>query len=305
MGVGGIKVTVISHFWNNAAILPYWLRHHVRLFDHGIMIDHGASDGSVELIRRYAPSWEIRQTERCQEAFIASAADREVMAIEEEVAGWKMVLNVTEFLITTDVKAYIRSLPRHVHGVTTSGVVLVEAPQTRYAKLSDEPLFLQKTFGYFESELGKKPEDYGVPGVWRSRLLHDYPNGKYETGRHVTKVDHINDPRLFLAWAGWAPFELIKQMKMQVQTRIPREEFANDFSVQHLLKSEQDLDDRLAEEQARSHDLLSDSHYAAALQRMRAWYISGRTSDGFAGWVRAYARRARRWATSLGSPRSA
>lgn len=263
-----MRTTVISHFWNNAAILPYWLSHHKRLFDHGILIDHGATDGSADLIRKITPRWEVRETRRCKEHFIAGAADEEVMGVEEGVEGWKMVLNVTEFLVHYDLKRYIRRLPSGVRGVTTSGVVLVEHPEQRHRPLDDRPPFLQKTYGYFEYELGKRPEDYGVPGVWRSRLLHNYPDGDYEVGRHVTRVAHVHDPNLFLAWAGWAPFELIKRMKMQVQTRIPKSDFDNQFSVQHKIDSEDELEARLRDEQSKSHDLRDDPRYAMILARI-------------------------------------
>jgi hypothetical protein len=263
------RTTVICHFWNNAVLLPYWLRHHTRLFDHGIMIDHGATDESAELVHRLAPHWELRSTTRCKEAFDAAEADKEVMEIEEQVPGWKMVLNVTEFLLHFDLHEYIAALPRGVRGVTTSGVVLVDTPQSRHAPVTGEPLFFQRTHGYFEYELGKRPEDYGYPAVWRSRLLHNYPNGEYELGRHVTHVSHLEDPGLFLVWTGWAPFELIKKMKLEVQTRIPASDFERGRSLQHKLASEAELEARLAEHQQRSHDLLVDQNYVTMLERTR------------------------------------
>jgi hypothetical protein len=274
-----VNTTLICHFWNNAWILPYWLRHHTRLFDHGIMIDHGASDGSVDIIRKLAPTWEVRKTQKCIDNFVAKDADQEVMAAEREVKGWKMVLNVTEFLLVKNLHNYINVLPGDVRGVTTSGVVLVDMPWALDDPVSDEPLFLSKTYGYFEYELGKKPEDYGIPGVWRSRLLHNYADGQYEIGRHVTHVEHIHDPRLFLAWTGWAPYHHIKAMKMAVQTRIPSHEFEQGFSVQHQLATENDLLEKLRVEQERSHDLLADKNYLAALRALGLKPRFGRSLD--------------------------
>jgi len=260
-----MNTTVICHFWNNASILPWWLRLHTGLFRHGVLVDHGASDGSVELIREMAPHWEIRPTRRCTEWFDSAAADEEVMAIEAEFSGWKMVLNVTEFLVLGNLDAYLAALPAEVSGVTTSGVVMVDRPQDRGRALSDDPLFAQCNYGYFEYELGKRPEDYGFPAVWRSRLLHRHETGRYEVGRHVCGVPHVYDPALYLAWAGWAPFDLIKDMKMSVQQRIPPQDFARGRAVQHQVGSVDELEARLASEQARSHPLFDDVGYARAV----------------------------------------
>jgi len=269
-----MTATVICHFWNNAWILEHWLRHHRRLFSHGILIDHGSSDGSCDLIRELAPEWEIRPTWRCRDAFRSVDADLEVMEVEEGIRGWKMVLNVTEFLVLTDLEGYIAALPAHVRGVTTSGVVLVDSAAARWAPLTNEPLVTQCLHGYFEYELGKKPRDYGYPAVWRSRLLHAHRSGRYEVGRHVCGVDHVYDPRLFLAWAGWSPFEHIKAMKMAVQQRIPAEDFERGLALQHRLGSERDLEQRLAVEQARSHGLFVDPRYARAVEAVRRRFAS-------------------------------
>ena len=36
------RLTVICHFRNEEVLLPFWLRHHALLFDHGILIDYGS-----------------------------------------------------------------------------------------------------------------------------------------------------------------------------------------------------------------------------------------------------------------------
>ena len=42
---------VISHFFDEEFMLPWWLRHHRELFDHGILIDYASTDRSVEICR--------------------------------------------------------------------------------------------------------------------------------------------------------------------------------------------------------------------------------------------------------------
>src|SRR6516164_5807036 len=54
-----MPLTLISHFWNEEFLLPYWLRHHLPLFDHGVLIDYTSTDRSVEIIHELAPHWEV------------------------------------------------------------------------------------------------------------------------------------------------------------------------------------------------------------------------------------------------------
>ena len=60
-------ITVISHFFNEEYLLPFWLEHHSKIFDHGIMIDYCSTDRSVEIIRKFCPSWTIVKTQNINE----------------------------------------------------------------------------------------------------------------------------------------------------------------------------------------------------------------------------------------------
>ena len=53
-----ITTTVISHFYNEEYLLPWWLMHHTKLFDHGILINKGSTDRSAQISKRFAPYWE-------------------------------------------------------------------------------------------------------------------------------------------------------------------------------------------------------------------------------------------------------
>ncbi|PFY55127.1 hypothetical protein COL52_26315, partial [Bacillus toyonensis] len=90
---GGLfmNTTLISHFYNEEYLLPWWLMHHTKLFDHGILINRGSTDRSVEICKLFAPHWEIRDSKVLE--FDAVLVDQEVMNIEKEITGWKMVLN--------------------------------------------------------------------------------------------------------------------------------------------------------------------------------------------------------------------
>ena len=43
--------SIISHFYNEEYLLPWWLNHHKKYFDYGLMIDYNSPDISVEVIK--------------------------------------------------------------------------------------------------------------------------------------------------------------------------------------------------------------------------------------------------------------
>lgn len=51
-----MSLTVISHFYNEEYLLPWWLNHHKNIFDNGILINYGSTDKSVEIIKSICPT---------------------------------------------------------------------------------------------------------------------------------------------------------------------------------------------------------------------------------------------------------
>ena len=89
--------SVICHFFNEAYLLPWWLKHHLALFDHGVMIDHGSTDASPDIVREMAPHWSLVRSRLTY--FDVYLTDFEVMGFEQGLPGWKMAVNVTEFVM--------------------------------------------------------------------------------------------------------------------------------------------------------------------------------------------------------------
>ena len=54
-----MRKTVVTHFFNEEYLLPWWLEHHKKYFDHGVMIDYNSTDSSVEIIKKICPTWTI------------------------------------------------------------------------------------------------------------------------------------------------------------------------------------------------------------------------------------------------------
>ena len=46
-----MKLTVISGIYNEEYLLPFWLEHHRKIFDHGVIVDWHSTDRSLEIIR--------------------------------------------------------------------------------------------------------------------------------------------------------------------------------------------------------------------------------------------------------------
>lgn len=238
-----MPLTLISHLWNEAYLLPYWLRHHYPLFDHGVLLDYGSTDGSVEIARQLAPGWEVRPSRN--EWFDAQLVDAEVMDVEREFGGWKLVLNTTEFVLCHDLPLYVRWMERYrpdVYGIWGYDLAAVDALGERDREVTDLPLYFQKRWGYH-------------PGGERSRLLHRRPDGQYGTGRHSSPVvGKVLDDGLFVVWFGWSPMRHVTGRKLQIQQRIPPRDRAARQGWQHIV-TPTELEARYQVEAAKAYDL--------------------------------------------------
>jgi hypothetical protein len=249
-----MELTVISHFYNEEFLLPYWLAHHTKIFDHGILVNYSSTDNSIEIIRDLAPHWEIRNSRNLIWDFIE--ADNELMEIEREVKGWKIILNTTEFILHLDLKNYLLDfieLYPTLLGVRTNGIVLVDELKDRNAPLSKEHLILQKHFGYLESDYS--PITQYNP-LHRSRFLHYASDGNYTLGRHQTMHSSFIEPNLFLLWFGYSPFEYIKARKLSFKNRMSPRNLNMGAGLQHVWDEEQ-LENAFLRESLRSYDLIS------------------------------------------------
>ena len=161
-----MRKTLISHFYNEEYLLPWWLMHHTKIFDHGILINRGSTDRSVEICKLFAPHWEVRDSRFLE--FDPTNTDIEVMEIEREVSGWKMVLNTTEFLCCNNVEEFFSSL--HTLGQNMYAIrmiVMIDKHDYNYSKLRYSiPLVEQRYHGLFPY----KPES-AVPGDLYTTIL--------------------------------------------------------------------------------------------------------------------------------------
>ena len=162
-------MVIISSFYNEEYLLPWWLKHHKKIFDHGVLFNYFSTDRSVEIIKSICPTWEIRDTQNKDWDFPSN--DMEFMKAEKEFEDYKMVLTTTEFLVG--------HLPIMLNTPTAYSIPFVRLVDDEPDKLPsyDKPLIEQKYTSYIEE--GDKN---------KRRFLHNYPDGQYGIGRHTSKL---------------------------------------------------------------------------------------------------------------------
>lgn len=207
-------LTIISHFYNEEYLLPWWLEHHKKIAPYGIMIDYHSTDRSVDIIKSICPHWAVRTSRN--HLFDAALCDQEVQDMEREVSGYKICLNTTEFLIGNPANA-LRHQPLTQH--CKSFIMCDKAEHLPSYPTYDKPLIEQCHHGFINHHYRQ------------SRTLHRFSALDYTKGRHSYMYD---TELLAICWFGWAPFnEHTLKRKLQIKQKIPPEQFALGAGIQH------------------------------------------------------------------------
>jgi hypothetical protein len=248
-----MKKTLISHFYNEEYMLPWFLSHHKQIFDHGVMIDYHSTDRSIEIIRKICPTWDIVPSRNLD--FQADNIDTEVMEIEREIDGWKIALNVTEQMIGD--YSILDDEPKQWLIPT---VFMVDTDRDNPVS-QDLPLYEQKHWGF---SFRDSQRDFLER---RSRSIHNVPvyyppHNTQECmgpGRHYHTY---NTDQLAIFYYGWCPFdEGGIARKLQIQTQIPLIDRQRGWGFHHITNKET-LTYRLENEFIpRSRDLTKDINY--------------------------------------------
>jgi len=222
--------TLITHFYNEEYLLPLWLRHHLPLFDHGILINRGSTDRSVAICKELAPHWEVRSFATPE--FDVEGADHEVMELEREASGWKIVLTLAELLCCRSGPEFFSSLSAYDHrayGITM--VTMVDPPDVPYPELDlSRPVSQQRHHGHISAPR------YGF------RFIHHHEDGAYSTGRHQIAHEFALYPResaviMKLAYTPWN--EAMKRRKLQIAPTFSEKTRAKNLAIAHPLSEEQ------------------------------------------------------------------
>lgn len=206
---------VICHFYNEEYMLPYWLEHHVKIFDHGVMINNGSDDASVDIIRRLAPNWEIVNTAfKCLDALLL---DFVVQQQEARFNCWKICLNVSEFITSNLPNLLDEYEQADLLAIQTHPYIMVD-PDRDVELIPGLSLIEQKPYGFYDNFIYDFfTRDQKLRKLFyyfmqkrhaykrRARLLHRYPIGGYSIGRHNWFHTSSFDKRLRMYWYGYSP----------------------------------------------------------------------------------------------------
>lgn len=215
-----MKRTVLCHFYNEEYLLPWWLEHHKQIFDHGIMIDYHSTDRSREIIKEICPSWDIVTSRNPN--FQADNIDYEVMDIERNIEGWRICINVTEFLIGN--YSMLNDNPNQQ--LLIPSVFFVDCDRENDVT-HDVALWEQKHHGFSYDQYFMER---------RARSLHNVPVQYPVPGRHY---GNCNTDELVIFYYGWAPFnQPTLARKLQIQTQIPLVDRQRNWGFHHITNTE-------------------------------------------------------------------
>lgn len=168
-----MKKTLISHFYNEEYLLPMWLKHHKQFFDDGIMIDYDSTDRSCEIIKEICPDWKVVKTKN--QWFSAEDIDKEVMEYENSVDGWRIALNITEFLIG--------NYPA-IEPISEPTQLLIQS----YTVLDLDSIQIDLNIDFLDNEIKYLVADETVR---RARSFHNFSGNSYPIGRHYDKFNTV------------------------------------------------------------------------------------------------------------------
>lgn len=248
---------LISHFYNEEALLTQWIRHHAPLFDCAVLIDYNSTDQSREIIRREAPdSWNVVASYNRE--FGAMAIDAEVSGYENSFDNnhWRLALTTTEFLFTTGLRR--KENPIFSSNLTTKAIRI---PALSSIDREDAPkndksqaLLRQKNLFYSQDDSCKgilsEEEDRYMNNHY-NRFMHcirDF-NNPYVVGRHEFR--HAStQTNLHILKMFYSPFPEFFSRKLQIKNRIPESDKQFHFGHQHMVEY-----DKLSENYGRNQRL--------------------------------------------------
>lgn len=217
--------TIITHFYNEEYLLPWWLEHHKKYFDFGILIDYASTDNSVAICKEICPHWQIFPSGN--KDFDSSDLNYEVMFYERQLSGYRIALTVTEFLVG-DVNSLF---------LDTNARVQWYIPGIRFThwdpagKLdTSKPLWEQLRNGiHYKTD----------PVAHQCRSLHNFNDIQYEPGRHYLPLN--TEEACVFHYAHCIVGEPMLKRRLQVQHKMSTSDKVKHIGSHHFYNLEHGL----------------------------------------------------------------
>lgn len=238
-------VMLITHFYNEEFMLPYWIQHHAPMFDHVVLINYNTTDKSVDIIRQTAPAgWKVVSAAN-PNSFGAIAVDADVMKVEREHPNyWHIALTCTEFLVHPDFRASMARIDPKTGEravIRFRGLWMVgdeDSPLTPFGSLPmQRSVFTDNYVGgncwghlscpinrFMHTGLNQSPYT-GQPGTYH------YGGGRH--GLYTKEVIKYVDTGVIMKYL-WTPWPEQKKRKMQVGARVPQSDRAAGMGGHHI-----------------------------------------------------------------------
>jgi hypothetical protein len=238
--------TVITHFYNEEYMLPWWIKHHSKIFDNGILIDSNSTYNSFELSKELCPPhWKVVKTVYKDNFFSANDIDHEVKCYENTVDGFKIALTTAEFLF---VPASLNSINEFIiknnfNYLKTIGICMVDIDPNDLP-LYNEQLYARKHHGmitgYSDPTHNFHMDTYNY---FYGRHYHNKPYGDYALGRHWVNGGYENNcisDDLFTLKYKYSPWNdnTIKRVK-QFASKVPPVDIERGLGLPHLQTDDQ------------------------------------------------------------------
>jgi len=232
------RTAMVTHFYNEAFLMPYFIQHHAGMFDAVVMIDSGSDDASRTIIAEYAPStWEVVESNQ-PEIFDAHGMDAEVVAQESRFPGlWRIALTTTEFLVHPNLVGELQAKE-----VSDPNSLVMQLPALRF--IGDDTMQLQR----FPALL--KQRSQVLQSEWTgeySRFMHRLSPELgiyYGLGRHALTVKEeatLSSQGFIAEWA-YTPWPESIDRKIQIRERIPPQHIKDGWGIQNNLKDVAELE---------------------------------------------------------------
>ena len=231
------NLSVICHVYNEEYLLAFWLEHHVKIFDYGVIIDYCSTDGTSDLVHRICPHWKVVRTRNINHNgtpnFDADLIDNEVKDIESTIEGNKICLNATEFLVYAH--PYLTSFRNTLDKNLCHHIPVYSVASKNY------DFYPKNIFDFFKnithiSDINRITGNY-------FRFLHTSPKYNrlnYTLGRHGYDNDEslvpIERTDVFILHMRYYPLNnKMIERRLQIQNNIPEDDKKKKQGWQHIV----------------------------------------------------------------------